>query len=158
MASESRRSFLAGVGAAAVAGGVLAPEVQAFEPGADAKRDVIGGSPIAVFSRAVRFGRMVWVSGVVGNIEGSLKLASPGTEAEFKQALDNLKASVEAAGSSLDKVLTCTCFISETSDFDLFNTIYKRYFQKDPPARSTVVVKALVIPGAKLEIDCVTVT
>ena len=157
MASESRRSFLAGVGAAAVAGGVLTPEVQAFEPGDDAKREVIGGSPIAMFSRAVRFGRMVWVSGVVGNIEGSLKLASPGTEAEFKQALDNLKASVEAAGSSLDKVLKCTCFLSEASDFALFNTVYKRYFPKDPPARSTVVVKALVIPGAKLEIDCVTV-
>ena len=157
MASESRRSFLAGVGAAAVAGGVLAPEVQAFEPGADAKREVIGGSPIAMFSRAVRFGRMVWVSGVVGNIEGSLKLASPGTEVEFTQALDNLKASVEAAGSSLDKVLKCTCFLVEASDFALFNTVYKRYFPKDPPARSTVVIKAIVIPGAKLEIDCVTI-
>ena len=100
---------------------------------------------------------MVWVSGVVGNIEGSLKLASPGTEVEFTQALDNLKASVEAAGSSLDKVLKCTCFLVEASDFALFNTVYKRYFPKDPPARSTVVVKAIVIPGAKLEIDCVTI-
>lgn len=157
MASESRRSFLAGVGAAAVAGGVLAPEVLALEPGDDAKREIIGGSPIAVFSRAVRFGRLVWVSGVVGNVEGSLKIASGGTEAEFKQALDNLKASVEAAGSSLEKVLKCTCFLTEASDFDLFNTVYKRYFKKDPPARSTVVVKAIVVPGAKLEIDCVTV-
>ncbi len=157
MGSESRRSFLAGVGVAAVAGGVLAPEVQAFEPEGDAKRETIGGSPIATFSRAVRFGRMVWVSGVVGNIEGSLKLASPGTEAEFKQALDNLKAAIEAAGSSLDKVLKCTCFLVEATDFALFNTVYKRYFPKDPPARSTVVVKAIVIPGAKLEIDCVTI-
>jgi len=83
-------------------------------------------------------------------------LASPEFEGQCKQALDNLKSSVEAAGSSMDKVLKCTCFLTEAADFDAMNRVYRTYFPNDPPARSTVAVKELVLAGAKFEIDCVT--
>ena len=155
MASESRRSFLAGAGLAAVVGGIAAPEALALGPQGEMKREVIKGSPRPQFSRAVRCGRIVWVSGVIGRAPDSGELATPGAAAQFQQALENLKASVEAAGTTMSKVVKCTCFITEASEFALFNEIYAKFFPKNPPARSTVVVKELVLAGAKLEIECV---
>jgi 2-iminobutanoate/2-iminopropanoate deaminase len=54
----------------------------------------------------------------------------------------------------MDQVVKCGAFLTEQSDFATFNKIYVKYFPSDPPARSTVIVKALVAPGAKIEIDC----
>jgi 2-iminobutanoate/2-iminopropanoate deaminase len=56
----------------------------------------------------------------------------------------------------MENVLKCTCFLTEEKDFTAFNKVYIEFFPKDPPARSTVIVKALVVPGAKVEVDCVT--
>jgi reactive intermediate/imine deaminase len=120
------------------------------------QRHVVGGSPIPTFSRAVAFGKLVYVSGVLGTKGGLRDLASAEFEGQCRQALENLKASVEAAGSSMDKVLKCTCFLTEAADFETMNKVYRTFFPKDPPARSTVVVKELVLAGAKFEIDCVT--
>jgi 2-iminobutanoate/2-iminopropanoate deaminase len=134
--------------------GVAATTVSAED--AAPQRRVGGGSPSPNFSRAVAFGKLVYVSGVLGTKAGLRELASAEFEGQCKQALDNLKASVEAAGSSMDKVLKCTCFLTEAADFDAMNKVYRTYFPNDPPARSTVVVKELVLAGAKFEIDCVT--
>lgn len=152
---ESRREFL---GKASLAVPVLAVTGVATPVSADEtapQRRVVGGSPAAFFSRAVAFGKLVYVSGVLGTKAGLRELASPEFEGQCKQALDNLKASVEAAGSSMDKVLKCTCFLTEAADFDVMNKVYRTYFPNDPPARSTVAVKELVLAGAKFEIDCV---
>ena len=56
----------------------------------------------------------------------------------------------------MSNVMKCTCFLVDMADFPTFNKIYRTYFPADPPARSTVVVKELVVKGAKIEIDCVT--
>ena len=154
---ETRRAFLGGASVAgaamAVAGGAVT-EASAAEAGKG--RRVIGGSPYATFSRAVAFDRVVFVAGVVGQKSGTGKLVSTEFEPQCRQALENLKGSVEAAGSSMGEVLQCTCFLTDMVDFATFNEVYKSYFPSNPPARSTVVVKELVVPGAKLEIDCVT--
>jgi 2-iminobutanoate/2-iminopropanoate deaminase len=97
------------------------------------------------------------VSGVLGQIPGTRDLASPDFKGQARQAMENLKASVEAAGSSMDKVVKCSAFLTESSDFQDFNRIYVEYFPTEPPARSTVIVKALVAAGAKIEIDCVAI-
>ena len=55
----------------------------------------------------------------------------------------------------MSNVLKCTGFLVESADFGTYNELYRNFFPSDPPARSTVVVKELVVPGAKLEIDCV---
>ncbi|HUU82614.1 MAG TPA: RidA family protein [Phycisphaerae bacterium] len=154
MDTAGRRAFLARVGAAAVVGGAVATRVEAGEPLA-AKKEVVPGSPYPTFSRAIKCGGLVYVSGVLGQIPGTRDLASADFAGQCRQAMENLKASVEAAGSSMDKVLKCGAFLTEQSDFAAFNKIYVTYFPTDPPARSTVIVKALVAPGAKLEIDCV---
>ena len=158
MHGETRRTFLKSVPTAAPALAVLgaaAGKASASEATTGGRR-VVGGSASPNFSRAVVFDRLVFVAGVVGTKPGSRDLAAADFDSQCRQALDNLRASVEAAGSGMDKVLKCTCFLTDVADFATMNKIYVTYFPADPPARSTVVVKELVVPGAKLEIDCVT--
>ncbi|MBX3394820.1 MAG: RidA family protein [Phycisphaerae bacterium] len=157
--TATRRGFLRTSGCAATAmigGAVVAEAAGTTEPAPQvrpAKRKVISGSPSQAYSRAVRLGDLVFVAGCVGvDREGKIH-ASFETQAE--QTLLNLKESIERSGSTLTNVLKCTCFLKEYEDFQTFNKVYLKFFPKDPPARSTVVVKDFVVAGAKLEVDCV---
>lgn len=151
--SQSRRELL-GASGAAVAVIVGGSAVAAQAKDAKRRKRVVPGSPSAAFSRATVFGGLVHPAGVVGRIpDGTLITHS--FEAQCRQALMNLKASVEASGSTMENVLKCTCFLTDVNDFGVFNKIFISFFPNDPPARSTVVVKELVVPGAKIEIDCV---
>lgn len=139
----------------AVGGAAIGPAAPGSALRAGGDRRVVPGSPYPTFSRAVVFGGVAHVSGVVGQKPGTRDLASADFAPQCRQAMENLKASVEAAGSTMARVLKCTCFLTDERDFGTFNRIYIAYFPADPPARSTVIVKALVVPGAKLEIDCI---
>jgi 2-iminobutanoate/2-iminopropanoate deaminase len=141
--------------AAAGAAGAVLCQLADAQPEPKQGRRVIPGSPYPTFSRAVTFGGLAYVSGVIGQKPGSRELASSDFGPQCRQALENLKASVEASGTTMANVLKCTCFLTDEDDFAEFNRIYTGFFPSDPPARSTVIVKALVVPGAKLEIDCV---
>ena len=157
MEQTSRRDFVSGAGAAALIGG--AAMTAAAQPSVMTTGDgkqIIPGSPYATFSRAVRLDKLVFVAGVVGQKPGTRDLVGGGFEAEARQAMENLRASVEASGSRMANVLKCSVFIKDAGDFATFNKVYVAFFPKDPPARSSVVVKDLVVPGANLEIDCVT--
>jgi 2-iminobutanoate/2-iminopropanoate deaminase len=166
MKQSSRRDFIrkAGTLAAVGAGAALttSPAKAAQKapprgmPAAEPRHQIIPGSPYPTFSRAVRLDRLVFVSGVLGQKPGTRDLVSEEFEPQCRQALENLKASVEASGSSLDNVLKCNVYITSAADFPTFNKVYVEYFRKDPPARSSIVAKELVVAGAKLEIDCVT--
>ena len=151
----TRRAFLAGAGTAGAALAAGTAGAHAVGSGDEPSRRVINGAPSAPFSRAIVFGNVAHVSGVLGMKSGSREPISPEFEPQCRQALENLKASVEASGSSMEKVLKCTCFLTDAADFEQFNTVYREFFPKDPPARSTVVVKELVVKGARIEIDCV---
>ncbi len=153
---DSRRAFLGKVSVAAPAAVVLGGAAgMASAAGPGGKRMIVPGSPSPAFSRAVTFNGLVYASGVVGRRPGSESTMSGDFETQCRQALENLKTSVEAAGSSMKNVLKCGCFLTDFADFPTFNKVYQSYFPSEPPARSTVVVKELVVPGAKLEIDCV---
>lgn len=153
----SRRAFLGSVSAAGAALAATGAVASTAEAGSSVQgRKATEARPGAPFSRAVSFNGVVFVAGVVGRAPGQDDIESSGFKTQCDQALKNLKASVEAAGSTMANVLKCNCFLTDIEDFPTFNKIFRGYFPSSPPARSTVIVKELVVPGAKLEIDCVT--
>ena len=97
---------------------------------------------IGPYSQAIVCGDMVFTSGQIpinpanGNIEATT------IEAQAEQVMNNLKAVLEAAGSSLDKAVKTTCFLADMGDFTAFNGVYAKYFTTNP-ARSCVAVKTL---------------
>jgi 2-iminobutanoate/2-iminopropanoate deaminase len=98
---------------------------------------------IGPYSQAVRYGDLLFVSGMLGMDPKSGEFAGPDIEAQAIRVLENLKAVIEAAGMSLQSVLKSTVFLKDMSDFAKFNEIYGRYFKDAPPARETVQVARL---------------
>lgn len=159
---DTRRDFLTNTGKLALAAGTGAAAIHLAADPQDAraahphtKRDkkVIPGSPSPAYSRAVRLDRVVYVSGVVGADKGGVIQSD--FNAQAMQTMQNLKESVEQSGSRIENVLKCTCFLKNVEHFSIFNNFYTQFFREKPPARSTVVVKDLVVPKAMLEVDCV---
>jgi 2-iminobutanoate/2-iminopropanoate deaminase len=125
-------------------------------PAAAQERQVIQLPGTAVglpFSPAVRVGNMLYLSGQLGNRPGTRELADTGIAGQTRQALDNVKALLSTAGSSLERVVKCTVFLVDIKDYAKMNEVYATYFPKDPPARSTVAGSGLAL-GARVEIEC----
>lgn len=106
--------------------------------------------PIA---RAVVANGFVFTAGQLA-LDPSGALVAGGFEAQARQALDNLRAVLEEAGSSLDLVVKVTGWLTHPDDFAAWNRIYAAYFDRDPPAR-TMVVGALLLPGARIEVEAI---
>lgn len=105
------------------------------------------------FSSAVRVGNLLFLSGQIGNVPGTRELADTGITGQTRAALDNVKAVLAVAGSSLERVVKCTVFLSNIADYAAMNAVYATYFPKDPPARSTVAGSGLAL-GARVEVEC----
>ena len=129
-----------------VTSGVRAQDRQVVRPPGSA-----AGLP---FSPAVRVGNMLYLSGQLGLVPGTPQLADTGIAGQTRQALENVKAVLVYAGSSLERVVKCTVFLADIHDFAAMNAVYMTYFPQDPPARSTVGVSGLAL-GARVEIECV---
>lgn len=106
------------------------------------------------FSSATRVGNLLFLSGQVGNTPGTRQLADTGIAGQTRQAFENIKTVLAAAGSSLERVVKCTVFLTNIADYQVMNTAYATYFPKDPPARSTVAGSGLAL-GARVEIECI---
>lgn len=107
------------------------------------------------FSELVIVGDTLYLSGQIGNVPGTLKLAPGGIEAESKQVMDNIKTSLEAHGFSLANLVKCTVMLDEISEWGGFNTVYKEYFEAGKfPARAAFGADGLAL-GAKVEVDCI---
>lgn len=74
--------------------------------------------------------------------------------AAARQSLNNIKAILEEAGSSIDKVIKCTVFLADINDFAAVNEVYKEFFNDHKPARSAIQVAALPL-GASVEIEAI---
>lgn len=106
----------------------------------------------ATLSGAIRVGDMLYLS---GQLPGSREAPMDSTiQGQTRQALDKIRAIVEGAGAKMENVVKCTVFLVNGADFQGMNQAYREFWPKEPPARSTVVVAALVSPGARLEIEC----
>ncbi len=109
--------------------------------------------PDALFSPATRLGNLLFVSGQGAHDPQTHKVVEGPFPNQVRQCLDNLKAVVEAAGSSMTAVLKCTVFLTDIANFQAMNQVFHTYFASEPPARTTVAVKEL--PGdSPIEIDC----
>ena len=108
---------------------------------------------IGPYSQAMMVGNMMYTSGQIALNPATGALAGDSIEAQTEQAIQNLKAVLEAAGSSLKSVVKSTCFLQRMSDFAAFNAVYGQYFP-GKPARSCVEVTALP-KGALVEIEAV---
>ena len=105
------------------------------------------------FSEAVRVGNMLYLSGMIGNVGGTLELAEGGIQGETKQVLENIKASLEKYGSSLSEVVKCTVFLADIAEWPAMNEVYITYFSTNPPARSALGTSGLALES-RVEIEC----
>jgi reactive intermediate/imine deaminase len=105
------------------------------------------------FSEAVQVGNMLYLSGQIGIDPATGKLAPGGIAAETRQTMENIKATLEKYGSSMDKVVKCTVFIDDIEKWGELNKVYVSYFKKHFPARSALGADGLAL-GSAVEIEC----
>jgi len=110
--------------------------------------------PIGPYVQAVRVGQFIFTAGQIPLDPATGKLVEGGIEEQTERVLENLKAILEAAGSSLTQVVRTTCFLANLEDFPAFNRVYARYFGENPPPRTTVQAARLPA-GALVEVDCI---
>lgn len=108
---------------------------------------------IGPYSQAITVNGLVYTSGQIPINPASGAIDAAGIEEQTEQVIRNLKAVLEAAGSSLEQVIKTTCFLQRISDFAAFNAVYAKHFT-GKPARSCVEVSALP-KGALVEIEAV---
>ncbi len=109
---------------------------------------------IGPYSQAVKTDTMVFVSGQLALDPATGILVTDDIMTETRQAMNNLKNILEAAGSNLEKVIKTTLFIKNMDDFSLINEVYGEFFKKNPPARACVEVARLP-KDANFEIEAI---
>ncbi|QRN82929.1 RidA family protein [Chloroflexota bacterium] len=117
---------------------------------------VTENAPAAIgpYSAGVSTGHLVFTAGQLGIDPATGDLVEGGIETQTRQALTNLKAVLEAAGTGLDQVIKTTVFLKDINEFGLMNAIYGEFFTSNFPARSAFQVGALP-KGAAVEIEAV---
>jgi len=122
------------------------------------KREAVrtDGAPKAIgpYEQALKVDGWVFTSGQIPLDPKTGTMVEGGIGAQTRQVLDNLRAVLEAAGSSMSRVVKTTVYMTNLADFQKMNEVYAEYFPQDKPARSTVGVAALP-RGAMIEIDVV---
>ena len=98
-------------------------------------------TPTVPLSQAIRYGGFVFTSGQVATDPETGAFVGGGIETETRRVLDNIVAILEAAGSSLERVVKVTVFLTDVADFEAFNRVYRSYFTSHLPARSTFAVQ-----------------
>ncbi len=108
--------------------------------------------PVGPYSQGIVAGDFVFVAGEKGIDPKTGKIVPGGIAAETRQTLENVKAILEAAGTSLDDAVRSVVYLTDISAFQEMNAVYAEYFKVDPPGRTTVEVTALPA-GAHVEIE-----
>jgi 2-iminobutanoate/2-iminopropanoate deaminase len=106
------------------------------------------------FSEAVRVGNVLYLSGQIGIVPGSMKLAPGGIKEEARQTMENIKTSLEAHGYSVSNLVKCTVMLADIAEWATFNEVYKSFFSGRYPARSALGVNGLAL-GARVEVECI---
>ncbi|MFN8512434.1 MAG: RidA family protein [Thermomicrobiales bacterium] len=121
-------------------------------------KDVIATSsaPAAIgpYSQAIKANGFLFTAGQIPLDPATGKIVEGDITAQSERVMQNLKAILEASGTSFERVLKTTCFLANLDHFADFNKVYGSYFTNQPPARSTVQVARLPA-GALVEVECV---
>ena len=105
-------------------------------------------------SQAIKAGDWVFASGQLGNDPSTKRLAEGGIGPETRQVCENLKAVLDVAGSSLERVVKATIYMVDLGELPEMNAIFSQYFPVDPPARTTFECTRLV-GNARVEIEAI---
>ena len=111
-----------------------------------------GPSPGGPYSQAIVADGFVFVAGQASVNPSTNELELGDVRSETRRTLQNIRAILEAAGSSLRDVVRVGVFLADMQDFDGMNAVYGEFFTEDPPARTTVGAQ---LPKIKVEIDCI---
>jgi reactive intermediate/imine deaminase len=111
--------------------------------------------PVSHFTDAVRGGGFLYVSGIVP-VDGEGRLVGgDDVVAQTRQVFENMRAILEAGGCGFEDVVKVTVFLTDVDDRSLINPVRQEVFGDTRPASTLVEVSALVVPGARVEIECV---
>ncbi|MFN3531695.1 MAG: RidA family protein [Candidatus Brocadia sp.] len=95
-------------------------------------------APIGPYSQAIKIGNLVFLSGQIPLLPATGEIVQGDIRVQTRQVLENIKHVLEAAGSSLDKVVKTTIFMKDLNDYTVINDVYKDFFSHKPPARAAV--------------------
>ncbi|HXE62572.1 MAG TPA: RidA family protein [Bryobacteraceae bacterium] len=150
MNETNRRKFLARGTVAAAAASVAVPAAKAQEQ--PTKRVIYrnGKKPekTPLFSGTVAYGNLIFISGVGYHKEGDIKVHT-------QHVLDSIKQQLEAAGSSMDKVLKCSVFLNDLKDYAAMNEVFQGSFGPEPPVRTTIAAAGGIPGNSLVEIDVI---
>ena len=122
------------------------------------KREIVEtqGAPRAIgpYSQAVRYGGLLFCSGQIAMEPVSGQVVTTEIRAQTERAMENLGAVLKTGGSSWDRVVKTTIFLTSMEDFAAMNEVYGRFFSTEPPARTTVAVASLP-KGVLVEVEAV---
>lgn len=149
LSKSNRRSFLVKGVAVAVAAGVASGPAEAQSTPAKKVLWPDGKKPekTPLFSSAVTYGNLLFLSGVGAHFQGDIK-------SHTQHVLDEIQKQLEAAGSSMDKVLKCQVYLADIKNWQAMNEVFQGRFGSEPPVRTTIA--AAGVPGNSLvEIDVI---
>ena len=154
MAKSNRRAFLKKAPAVAAAAVVAAPATTRAQATADKPTKKVfyrSGKPPAtppLFNPTVLYGNLVFISGIGYHEPGDIKLHT-------QKVLEQMKAQLEAAGSSMEKVLKVNVYLNDLKDYAAMNEVFKGAFGPEPGVRTTIAAAGGIPGNSLVEIDCI---
>ena len=154
MRKSNRRSFLKKAPAVAVAAVVAAPATARAQGTADKPEKKVfyrNGKPPAtppLFNGTVLYGNLVFISGIGYHEEGDITVHTT-------KVLEQMKAQLEACGSSMEKVLKVNVYLNDLKDYDGMNAVFKGKFGPEPGVRTTIAAAGGIPGKSQVEIDCI---
>jgi 2-iminobutanoate/2-iminopropanoate deaminase len=108
------------------------------------------------FSEGMAVSNLVLLSGQIGTLPGKRELNNATRDAEFRQVMDNIVATLKANGMTTRNIVKCLVMLADMNDWEAFNQVYLTYFEAPYPARSAFGVNGLAF-GARAEVECIAV-
>jgi reactive intermediate/imine deaminase len=108
------------------------------------------------FSEGMAIGNLVLLSGQIGVLPGKRELNNATPEAEYRQVMDNIVATLQANGMTMKNLVRCLVMLADMKEWEAFNRVYVTYFEPPYPARSAFGCSGLAF-GARVEVECIAV-